>query len=172
MRPPAHHLNVIHFPSWTKGAEMAAGQRTPSCSLRASGVWYLLLLKHSSAVAQAHLQTAHTQPTQTSCSTPCKSTNLYLKFIKGWCPGKAWVLVNLVGIWWDWHQTHRLWKSENAVLKSSGQLAGQHTKSLLFARDGKRTAWPQPFSQHSSESDTRSVPGHRSNTSCGIQPLS
>lgn len=51
---------------------MVAGQRTPSCRLRALGdslKCLILLLKHTSAVTKAYLQTADTHSPKPSYST-------------------------------------------------------------------------------------------------------
>lgn len=85
---------------------MVAGQRTPSCRLGALGdspKCLILLLKHTSVVAKADLQTADFHsPKPAAAPLGCgrtywKSTTLNLKFLKDLCPGNAWVLFNLVG---------------------------------------------------------------------------
>lgn len=82
---------------------MAAEQRT-SCRLRALGDSLKVFEIASETHLSAHQQTAHIHSHKPAAaplgyrSTYWKSTNLTLKVIKGLCPGKAWVLFNLVGI--------------------------------------------------------------------------
>lgn len=125
--------------------------------------------------SEAHLCCCQSRPTnsrlsltQTSCSTSGLWENLLEKYnskpeipkrlMPRKCLGTLQSGRDLMGLT-EKTQIPKVWKCYVDKLRAPWWLAHQiHQTCLLFSRHGKRSAWPQCFSQHSSKRDMRSVP--------------